>query len=26
LINHGFDAVNLAGGMNKWKGAVISGE
>jgi rhodanese-related sulfurtransferase len=26
LINHGFDAVNLEGGMNKWQGAVISGE
>lgn len=26
LNSHGFDAVNLAGGMNKWKGAVISGE
>ena len=26
LINHGFDAVNLEGGMNKWQGAVISSE
>ena len=26
LINHGFDAENLEGGMNKWQGAVISSE
>jgi len=26
LIKHGYNAVNLAGGMNKWQGPVISGE
>ncbi len=26
LMKHGYKAVNLAGGMNKWKGPVTSGE
>jgi rhodanese-related sulfurtransferase len=26
LLKHGYNAVNLAGGMKKWKGPVISGE